>query len=165
MTLSPVAAILDMITPVVLITVATVFANGLMIAAGAVANRVYVLNHARLGILTGPDGEILDEGDLPPMNRERLAQIRDEVPLIMRRFERIRNSVLLIWIAIGLLVLSVVAIAVAVTASSEAFGFTALALVIAGVAGVFAGIVGAIGPLARSANALIDETTRTRLLG
>jgi|SRR5215472_6872122 len=165
MTLSPVSAISDMITPVVLITVATVFANGLLIAAAAVGNRVSALNRERLGILAGPDGEILGEGDLPPIDRERLTQIRNEVPLIMRRFERIRDAVLLIWIAIGLIVLSVAAIAVAVTARSEAFAFTALALVIAGIAGVFAGIVAAIGPLARSANALIDETTRTSLLG
>ena len=43
--------------------------------------------------------------------------------------------------------------------------FTALALVMAGVGGVFAGIATVIAPLARSADALIDETRRTGLLG
>ena len=57
---------------------------------------------------------------------------------MMRRVGRIRNAVVIIWITVGLLVLSVAAIAVAVTARSEAFAFTALALVMAGVAGVFA---------------------------
>jgi hypothetical protein len=165
MTLSAVSAISDMITPVVLITVATIFANGLLIAGGTVSDRMYALNRERLGILSGPDGEILDQDSLQPIQRERLRQIRDEAPMIMRRFGRIRNAVLIIWTAIGPLVLSVAAIAVAVTARSEAFACTALALVIAGVAGVFTGIVTAIGPLARSANALIDETTRTSVLG
>lgn len=57
--------------------------------------------------------------------------------------------------------LSVAAIALAVTARSEGFAFTALALVVAGVAGVFAGIASVIGPAARSADAVIDETRRT----
>jgi hypothetical protein len=47
------------------------------------------------------------------------------------RARRIRSAVLIVWIAIGLLILSVAAIAVAVTARSEAFAFTALGLVMA----------------------------------
>ncbi len=126
---------------------------------------MYALNRERLGILRGPHGEVLDEASVPPIDRERLTQIRVEMPLIMRRVERIRNAVLTIWIAIGLLVLSVAAIAVAVTAHSEAFAFTALALVMAGVAGVFAGIASVYGPIARSASPLRDETRRTGVLG
>jgi hypothetical protein len=79
------------------------------------------------------------------------------MPLMTRRFLAIRNAVLIRWISIGLLVLSVGAIAVAVTAQSEAFGFTALALVIAGVAGVFTAIASVIASLARSADTLIDQ--------
>ena len=102
---------------------------------------------------------------MPPIDRERLAQIRVEVPLIMRRVGRLRNAVIIMWIAIGLLVLSVAAIAVAVTARSDVFAFTALALVMAGVAGVFAGIATVLAPMATSAHALIEETTRTGMLG
>jgi len=95
----------------------------------------------------------------------RLTQIRDEEPVIMRRLGRLRNATLIIWIYIGLLVFSVAAIAVAVTARSEAVAFVALALVMAGVAGVFASVATVLTPLARSADALIDETRRTRMLG
>jgi hypothetical protein len=153
-----------MVTPVVLITMATIFANGLMTAAAAVGDRIFALNRERLGILGGPHGEVLDEDSVPPIDRERLTQIRNEMPLIMRRIGRLRNAILIIWISIGILVLSVAAIAVAVTAHSEALAFTALALIMAGVAGVFAGIATMLAPLARSANALIDETRRTGLL-
>src|SRR5262245_58832475 len=88
-----------------------------------------------MGILRG---EALDEESIAPADRERLAQMGEELPLIARRFGRIRIAVLTTWIAIGLFVLSVTAIAVAVTANSEGFAFAALALVLAGVALVFA---------------------------
>jgi hypothetical protein len=51
------------------------------------------------------------------------------------------------------------------TARSEVFAFTALAVVIAGVAGVFAGIASPLAPMARSASAVIEETRRTGMLG
>jgi polyferredoxin len=80
---------------------------------------------------------MLDEGSAPPADRERLTQIRNDTLQITRRIQRLRTAVLMIWIAIGLLVLGVAAIAAAVTARSEALGFTALALVLAGVAVLF----------------------------
>ena len=163
--LSPVSAIADMVAPVVLITLATIFANGLMTTGIAIVDRLFALNRERLGILGGPHGEMLDENSVPPIDRERLTQIRDLMPLLISRLRRFRSAVLIIWIAIGLLVLSVAAIAVAVTARSEAFAFTALALVLAGVAGVFAGIATVIGTLGRSFDALIGETRRTGVLG
>ena len=159
------SAISDMVAPVVLITLAVLFANGLLTIGTAFADNVLALNRERLGILRGPHGEILEEDSVPPIDRERLTQIRDQMPLIIRRLRRIRGAVLITWIAIGLLVLSVAAIAVAVTARSEAFAFTALALVMAGVAGVFTGIATVIGPAARLADALIEETRRTGVLG
>jgi hypothetical protein len=107
---------------------------------------------------------MLDEDSVPPMDRERLAQIRNEVPLLVRRVRRIRIAVVITWIAIGLLVLSVAAIAVAVTARLEGFAFAALGLVLAGVTGVFAGIASLIGPAARSAS-VIEESSRTGMLG
>lgn len=163
--LSPVSAIADMVAPLVLITLAVIFANGLMTTNAAYANRIYALKQERRGILRGPRGEMLDEDSVPPMDRERLTEISDETPLIIRRFRQIRTAVLIIWIAIGLLVLSVAAVAAAVTGRSNAFAFTALALVLAGVAGVFAGIATAFGSIARSADPLIDETRRTGVLG
>jgi hypothetical protein len=154
-----------MVTPVVLIIMAVIFANGVISTINTVGARLFTLNQEQMDILTGPHGEELDEDSVPPMHRVRLTQIRDEQPVIMRRVGRLRTAALIIWISIGLLVLSVPAIALAVTARSEAVAFVALALVIAGVAGVFASIATVLTPLARSANALIEETRRTRMLG
>jgi hypothetical protein len=128
------------------------------------ARNIFALNQERQGILRGPHGEMLDEHSLPPSDRERLTEIRAEVPMMMRRVRRIRNAVLIIWNTVGLLVLSVAAIAIAVTARSEAFAFLALAMVIAGVVGVFAAVAAMIGPATRSTNALMEETRRSGVL-
>ena len=165
MSLSPVSAIADMVTPVVLITVATVFANGLNAVSNALTDRVLEMYREHLGILRGPHGEMLDEDSLPPNDRERLRQIWAMTPLLIRRIGRIRTAVVIIWGAVGLLVLSVAAIAVAVTAGSEAFAFTALALVLAGVTGVFAGIATVIVSLARPTDSPVEAIRRTGALG
>lgn len=154
-----------MVAPVVLITLATIIGNGLMTAGAGITDRISALNRERLGILRGPHGEMLDENSVPPADREHLTQIRDQMPHLLMRVWGTRRAILILWITIGLLALSVVAIGVAVTARSEAFAFLALALVIAGVAGVFAGIATAIVPLARSADPVIEVTRRAGALG
>jgi hypothetical protein len=162
--LSPVSAIADMVAPVVLITLAAIFANGLNALSSALTDGVLALYREHLGILRGPHGEMLDEDSVPRNDRERLRQIRATTPLMIRRIERARDAVVIIWTAVGLLVLSVAAIAVAVTAGSEAFAFTALALVLAGVAGVFTGIATVIVTAARPTNSPVEAIKRTGVL-
>ena len=159
------SAIGDMVAPVVLITLTTIFSNGLTAVGTGLGKDVLAMERERLSILRGPNGEVLDEGSVPPMDRERLMEIRDLMPLVIGRVWRIRRAVLIMWIAIGLFVLSVAAIAVAVTANSEAFGFTALALVLAGVAGFFAGILSLVGPLSRRAGDPLAAIRRMGMLG
>jgi hypothetical protein len=162
--MSPVTAIADMVGPVVLITVSVVFGNGLLTASIATRDRMFGLNRERLGILRGPNGELLHEDGAPPADRERLVQIRNQMPLMIRRIRHLRTALLLVWASVGVLVLSVIALAVAVTARSEAFAFTALALVIAGVTGVFGAVAAVIAPAARSATVVLNETRRTEML-
>jgi hypothetical protein len=154
-----------MVAPVVLITVAAFIGNGLQAAGITLSGWVLALERERIGILRGPHGEKLDEGSVPPLDRERLTQISDQIARIVRRVARIRRAVLIIWIAIGLLVVSVAAIAVAATARSEAFAFAALALVIAGVAVEFAAVASVVGPMSRPAEAVMPPNRRTGELG
>ena len=44
---------------------------------------------------------MLDEDSVPPADRERLTQIGDVVPLMVRRIRRVRVAVLIIWMATG----------------------------------------------------------------
>jgi Protein of unknown function (DUF2721) len=160
-----VSAITDMVAPVVLMTLVTIFGNGLITVSASIRDHIFRLNRERLEILRGPHGEMLAEDSLPPIDRERLTQIRHQMPVLMRRVRRVSTAILISWISIALLVLSVAAIAVAVTAHSEAFAFTALALVLAGVAGVFAAVATMVGPRARWLEIVTDETSRTEELG
>src|SRR5215469_11117228 len=105
MSLSPVSAIADMVAPVVLMTLATVFANGLMAASTALTGDVLALYRECLGILRGPHGEMLDQDSVPPVDRERLSQITVLVPRMIRRIRRIRTAIVIIWIGVGLLAL------------------------------------------------------------
>jgi hypothetical protein len=50
---------------------------------------------------------MLDEDSVPPIDRERLTQIKNQMPVLIRNVRSVRNAVLIIWIAIGLLVTSV----------------------------------------------------------
>lgn len=155
-----------MVAPVVLITLATIFANGLLAANITVIEQMHALSQERLAILAGPHGEILDENSVPPIKRERLRQIRDEIPPLSTRARKWRIAILISWISIGILVLSVCAIAVAVTVPSEAFAFTAMALVIAGVAAMFTAVATAIvAVVTRSTDIIAAEARHMRLLG
>jgi hypothetical protein len=154
-----------MVAPVVLITVAAFVGNGLITAANTFAGMVLELERERMGILRGPHGERLDEGSVPPLDRERLTQIEDHTRRLVGRIAGARRAVLIIWVAIGLFVLSVAAIAIAATARSEAFAFTALALVLAGVTVMFAAVASVIGPTARPSEAVIPLGRHTGLHG
>ena len=153
-----------MVAPVVLITLTTIFANGLLAALAALGDRLLALDEERLGILAGPHGEVLDEDSLPVIDRERLRHINYLMPVGFRRARYLRRAIVIMWTAIGLLVLSVLAIAVAVTANSEAFAFAALALVLTGVIGVFTGIASVLGPLARPSESPIEAIRRLGVL-
>src|SRR6516164_6869272 len=109
MSLSPVSAISDMVAPVVLITMGVIFSNALMNFTTAFADRVLAMDRERLGILRGPHVEMLDEDSVPPNDRERVRQISDVTPRLVKRIEQSRAAIIIVWVAIGLLVLSVAA--------------------------------------------------------
>jgi hypothetical protein len=150
-----------MVAPVVLVTVGGIFTGGLQTALGTVTDRLSGLHRERLAILAGPNGEVLGEHSLTPIDRERLIQIREQMPLIAWRVRRIKGAAILSYGSMALLVLSTIVIAVAVTAGSRVFALTAMVLVLAGTLAQFAGIATIIGLLVRSSDALVYETTRS----
>jgi hypothetical protein len=163
--LSPLSAISSMVAPVVLITINGILISGLLTAYTKVADRMFGLDQERLGMVSAGDGGLLREDEVPASDRERLDQISDQVPLIVRRIRRIRNAAVLFACSVGLLVLSVIAIGVAVTAGSQPFAFAALGLVLAGTVAEFAGIAALTAMVAGSADAVLYETGRTARLG
>jgi Protein of unknown function (DUF2721) len=162
---SPIDAIADMVAPVVLITVGGLFANGLLGVDTASGARLHELNSERLSILTGPDDELIADDQVPARDRAKLQLIEHQVPPLIARIRGIRDACVLIYVAMGLLVLSVIIIAAAITSSSPELGYTALALVLSGVISQFAAVVLATRVMIRSADAVTYETRRTDKLG
>jgi Protein of unknown function (DUF2721) len=88
------------------------------------------------------------------MSRERLEEIKTQLPLILRRHRLTRLSVLIIYAAVNVLWLSIVVIAIAVVLDDDAAGRTALGLVLAGTVVMLVGIGIAALSLAKSADAI-----------
>jgi Protein of unknown function (DUF2721) len=161
---SAVAAIEAMVAPVAFVTVGGLLTNGLITTTGTMSSRLSALNSERLSILGGDHGELLSEDQLTPVDRERLAIISNLEPLVLGRLRWVRNACLSIYIAIGILVLSVIFLAAGIPAHSDALSFTALGLVVAGVLAEFAGIAIAVAVLTRATDALTYETGRAEAL-
>jgi len=164
-TLAAVNAISAMVAPVVLLTVGSLISNGLLTVYNSVNDRLRQMTRERIEILTGPTGEKLEVGTVPVMSRERLEEIKVQLPLILRRHKLTRRSVLTIYGAVGLLGLSIVTIAIAVVVDDETAGRIALALVLAGTVVMLVGIGLAALSLAGSADAITYAVNRTGELG
>jgi hypothetical protein len=159
--LNAVSAISDMVAPVVLLTVGSLLCNGLLMLYSATNDRMREMTRERIDILTGPGGEKLEVDAVPPMGRERLREIRAQLPLLLRRHKLTRLAVLTIYAAIGVLGLSIVVIAIAVAQQDEIAGRVALGLVLAGTIIMLLGIGASAFSLARSADAITYAVERT----
>jgi hypothetical protein len=165
MSLTSVDAISAMVAPVVLLTVGGLLTNGLLTVYGAVNDRMREMTRERIEILTGPAGERLEPASVGVMERERLAEIRVQIPMMLRRHRLTRLSVLVIYSAIAVLGLSIVVIAIAVGEHDEVVGRVALGLVLAGTIILLMGIGVAAMSLAKSADAITYAVERTQALG
>ena len=160
-----VTAIQAMVAPVVLITTAAILSGALLTMYGSVNDRMRAMDRERLDILTGTAGTLLPAAGVPPAGRERLTQIDTQLPMLLRRHRLLHNAVLLVYAAVGVLVLSVIAIAVAVTASSGPAGTAALALVLAGTVTLLGGLLSAARSIMISMDAIDYEVRRALSLG
>jgi Protein of unknown function (DUF2721) len=160
MTLTAVNAISAMVAPVVLLTVGVLLSNGLLTVYGSVNDRLREMTRERIQILTGPNGEQLKLTTVPVMSRERLNEIKAQIPLILRRHKLTRLAVLTIYVAIAVLGLSIVVIAIAVVQHDEIAGRMALGLVLAGTIIMLLGIGVAAVSLAKSADAITYAVER-----
>lgn len=154
-----------MVAPVVLLTVGGLISNGLLMVYNSVNDRMRQMTRERVDILTGPAGEKLEVATVPVMSRERLEEIKAQLPLILRRHNLTRVSLLIIYAAIAVLGFSIVVIAIAVVLDNEAAGRVALGLVLAGTVVMLLGIGVAALSLAKSADAISYAVNRTGELG
>ena len=156
-------AIEAMVAPVVLITTAAILSGGILSMYGSVNDRT--MNRERLESLTSDTGTFLSVSVLPASSRERLAQIDIQLPMLLNRHRLLKNAVLAIFAAIGVLVLSVIVIGAAVTSGSGGVGVAALALVLAGTTTLLVGLLMATRSILMSQDAIDSEIRRALSLG
>jgi Protein of unknown function (DUF2721) len=159
-----VSAISAMVAPVVLVTTSALLSNGLLAVYASVNDRMREMTSERLALLSGPRGQFLIKTELSAVSQERLAEIDEQIPMILRRHRLIRGALLILYGAVAILGLSVIAIAVAVSTDSGAFGDAALGLVLAGTLVLISGLLVAARSLARSNDAISYAVTRTNSL-
>jgi hypothetical protein len=153
-----------MVAPVVLVTTSALLSNGLLAVYASVNDRMREMTSERLALLSGASGQFLSQTELPAVSKERLAEIDHQLPMITRRHCLIKDAVLILYGAVAILGLSVIAIAVAVSEDSEGFGRAALGLVLAGTMVLISGLLVAARSLARSNDAISYAVSRTSSL-
>jgi hypothetical protein len=164
-TLTAVNTINDMVAPVVLLTVGGMVSNGLITIYNDIDNRMRDMTRERLEIWRGPAGQVLDPDGVPAIGQERLTEIGEQLPMLLRRLKLTRLSVLTIYVALVVLGLSIVVIALAVALDDEIVGRVALGLVLAGTITLLLGLGVAAMSLAKSAKAISYEVERTTKFG
>jgi hypothetical protein len=153
-----------MVAPVVLLSVSGLMTNGLLTVYSGINDRMRDMTRERLEIRRGPAGQMLDADSVSPVDKERLYQIGMQLPMLLRRHKLTRASVLVIFAAIVVLGVSVIAIAIAVAGDNEVTARIALGLVLAGTVILLAGMGVAALSLARSADAISYAVERTDAL-
>jgi hypothetical protein len=165
--MNPIAirAIEAMVAPVVLITTSAILSGGVLSMYGSVNDRMRAMNRERMNILTSESGTLRSVADVPASARERLTQIDIQLPMLLHRHRLLKNAVLAIFAAIGVLVLGVIVIGAAVTSSSGAVGVAALVLVLAGTLTLLVGLLLATRSIVLSQDAIDSEVQRALSLG
>jgi hypothetical protein len=164
-TLISVNAISAMVAPVVLLTVGGIISNGLLAVYSDINNRMRDMTRERLEIRRGSAGQVLDNDRVPALDQERLKEIGVQLPMMMRRHELTRASLLVIFVALVVLGLSIVVIAIAVALDDEIAGQVALGLVLAGTVIMLLGLGVTAMSLAKSADAITYAVERTTEFG
>jgi len=157
-------AIDAMVAPVVLLTVGVLLSNGMLTVYNGINERMRQMTRERFEIVGGSNGEVMEVTKVPAIGRERLNEIKFQLPLLLRTQKLTRASVLTIYSAIAVLGLSIVVIAIAVVAADEIAGRVALGMVLAGTIILLLGIGVAALSLAKSSEAIAYAVERTHLL-
>jgi hypothetical protein len=154
------------IAPVVLVTACAILLAGIQSRYAAVNDRLRLLTRERLDLFRRDDDSRL----VPPPSSnvyavERLTEIDAQVPGLLRRHRLIRDSLVLIYVAVAIFLLSMLTIAVAVALQPPIFAVLALGLFLLATMALLAGVILSIADVWLSHHALDFEVNRVMNLG
>ncbi len=155
MNLEMTARIIQLIlAPVVMITSCALVLGGLLSRYAAISDRMRAMAHERLE-LVHPHPNISEEFVL-----ERVNQIDAQLPDLLHRHTLLHNSVLVVYIATALFLVSMFVIALAATFGVVWLSVVILILFLCGTGALFAGVVIAIAEVRSSHRAVQFEVRR-----
>jgi hypothetical protein len=159
-------AIQFILAPVVMVSSCAILLTGILTVYNTLSDRLRAFTRERLELLRGKDGGFdLDAIRNDAYKLERLREIDELLPGILRRNEQVHQSALAMYLAIIIFVLSMFAIAVAVITQLPAVATLAFVIFLFG---ALAMLVSAalMGLEIRTSNmAVRDETLRVKDLG
>lgn len=140
MSLDPISAVADVVAPAVLISVGGLLVNGILRVWTQQAQRLLDLTHERADILRGPHGEGLGAAGPAAADRERVEEIEHEVSITSKRLRGLRRVAVTFALAIGILVLALIAVGTAVAAHSSVIAYLGISLLFLGTVMEFVGV-------------------------
>jgi len=121
------------LAPVVMLTACGLLLNSLVVRYGAIAEHLRALSRERLDMLRGARDTTLD--------RERLTEIKTQVPELLRRHKHLHDALLLVYASVLVFIGSMFVIAVATAANSALLTNVVLVMFLFGVGLLFAGVL------------------------
>jgi hypothetical protein len=154
------------LAPVVMITSCAILVSGFLTRYAELNDRMRALAKERLELLREPDGRLSIAATVSDaFKSERLSEIDAQLPGLLRRHELVHRSVLAVYVAILIFVVSMLAIAVARVPNSATLATVALAIFILGTVALLAGVA-LIAVEVRMSNAAVRyEVVRVMHLG
>jgi Flp pilus assembly protein TadB len=152
------AQILQLIlAPVVMITTCSIMLGAMFGHYQAINDRLRAFARERLDLVLGdaPPGRLMDE---------RLEQIDDQLPSLLRRLQQSHDAVLLLFVAIAIFVASMLAIGAATVSGSPVVANSVLLLFLIGVVVLLLAVLNAAREVRTSHEAVRYEVNRIRAL-
>jgi hypothetical protein len=154
------------IAPAVMITACAILLAGIQSRYAAVNDRLRLLARERLDLFRRDDDTRL--APPPPANVyaiERLTEIDAQVPGLLRRHRLIRDSLVLVYVAVAIFLLSMLTIAAAAALQPPLVAALALGLFLLATASLLAGVILTTADVWLSHLALQYEVNRVMGLG
>ncbi len=121
------------IAPVVMVSACAILLGGLLSRYAAINDRLRLMARERLDLLRAAAQQ--------PLDRERLEEIDDQIPLLVRHHRLAHHAVLAVYIAVAIFILDMFAIALAAVMYIDAVGVLVMLLFVGGMSALLVGAV------------------------
>ncbi len=155
MQLSTIASTIQLIiAPVVMVSACAILLTGLLSRYAVINDRMRLMARERLDLLGASDRD-------NPLKRDRLKIIDSQLPLLLQHHWLAHQSVLVVYLAVTIFILDMLAIALAAVAYMDWVGIAILALFVLGMAALFAGMIFMVREILTSHKAVHYEIMET----